>query len=325
MAGFALTTDVLEARDLASDKSRLEARLEAYRDREPANTGPLIIPPGAPVAIPDDPIVPEVQAEAFTANILRDAIAEHGALIVRNLFPAEQLSCMTTTIDRVLDACDSPRHVRANLANHYFNPPDNIVSIMPDKAAELSALRVFSAIANSVLCVESPSIAEMLLEFYERHGIRDIATQYLGEEPVLSVKKWVLRRSELPMEEAGWHQDGAFMGTHINTLNLWIPLTECGGASGAPGMDLIPQRLTQIQSAEGATFDWSVSDDQANKTSDKGGPVSPVFQVGDAFFFDHFYLHRTQYRPDFTRLRYAIETWFFGCNSYPKSQVPIAW
>lgn len=325
MTGFSLTTSTLESRDIASDKARLEERLEAYRDKEPDTHTPLIIPPGGTTAPPENPEVPEVSAQDFTVEALREAVAVHGGLIVRNLFPAEQVSVMTTSIDQVLDACDSPRNVRAGLANHYFNPPENIVSIMPEKAMELGALRMFSAAANSALCIESPCIAEMLLEFYEQHGIKDIVTDYLGEPPVLSVKKWVLRRSVLPMEEAGWHQDGAFMGTHINTLNLWIPLTECGGTTGAPGMDIIPQRLTEIQTAEGATFDWSVSDDQANKTLEKGGPVAPVFNAGDAFFFDHFYLHRTQSRDDFTKLRYAVETWFFGSTSFPKSQVPIAW
>jgi hypothetical protein len=51
----------------------------------------------------------------------------------------------------------------------------------------------------------------------------------------------------------------------------------------------------------------------------------PVFNAGDAFFFDHFYLHRTQYRTDFTKLRYAVETWFFGASSFPKNQIPLAW
>lgn len=325
MAGFPLTPTALEVRDLAQDKASLEQRLEAYRDIEPDSDPSLIIPPGGQVVLPDNPEVPEVSAGEFTVEKLREAVTVHGALLVRDMFPAEQVSSMTSAIDRVLEACDSPRKVRAELSNHYFNPPDNIVSIMPEKAMELGALRLFSAAANSALCIESPSIAEMLLEFYEDHGLKEIVTQYLGEPPVLSVKKWVLRRSELPMEETGWHQDGAFMGTHINTLNLWIPLTECGGTSGAPGMDLVPQRLTEIQSAEGATFDWAVSDDEAIKVSSKGSPVAPVFHAGDAFFFDHFYLHRTQYREDFTKLRYAIETWFFGSRSFPKSQVPIAW
>jgi len=232
MTGFSLSTSVLEARDLARDKAKLEARLEAYRDREPASSPALLIPPGGEVAAPPDPEVPEVSAEAFTPDTLRTAISTHGALIVRGMFAAEKLSAMTGAIDGVLDACDSPRHVRNKLANHYFNPPENVKSIMPGNAEELAALRVFSAIANSALCIESPSIAEMLLEFFEEHGVRDIAKDYLGEDPVLSVKKWVLRRSELPMTEAGWHQDGAFMGTDINTINLWLPLTTCGGDTG---------------------------------------------------------------------------------------------
>lgn len=325
MTGFALTNSTLETRDLVRDKARLEQRLESYRDLEPDTSAQLLIAPGATAHTRPEPAVPEVSSEELNAQSLREAITEHGALLVRDLFPAEQITDMTHSIDKVLEACDSPRNVRAKQSDHYFNPPENLVSIMPEGGMELGALRLFSAAANSALCVESPSIAEMLLEFYEEHGLKQLIADYLGEPPVLSVKKWVLRRSQLPMEESGWHQDGAFMGTDINTLNLWIPLTECGGTSGAPGMDLIPARLTEIQSAEGATFDWSVSDDQANKTSETASSVAPTFRAGDAFFFDHFYLHRTQYREDFTKLRYAIETWFFGSKSFPKSQIPIAW
>lgn len=326
MTGLSLSTSTLETRDLALDKARLEQRLEAFRNIEPSATTPLIIKPGDTPKYPAKPEVPEVSAEEFTAQVLREAIAAHGSLIVRGLFPAAQVSSMKSSIDRVLEAYETPHKVRLTTSNHYFNPPENLVSMMPEKAMGLEALRLFSAAGGSALCVESPSIAEMLLEFYEHHGLKDVVTQYMHEPPVLSVKKWVLRRSELPIPKAGWHQDGAFMGSDINTLNLWFPLTECGGASGAPGMDLIPARLSEIIKAEeGAIFDWSVSDDQAYAVSGAAGPISPVFNPGDAFFFDHFYLHRTQYRDDFIKQRYAIETWFFGSSSFPKDQVPIAW
>ena len=33
------------------------------------------------------------------------------------------------------------------------------------------------------------------------------------------------------------------MGEGINSLNMWIAANHCGGESGAPGMDLLPQRL----------------------------------------------------------------------------------
>ena len=129
----------------------------------------------------------------------------------------------------------------------------------------------------------------------------------------------------LPVAEAGWHQDGAFMGANINSINMWIPLNECGGETGAPGMDVVPLRLNDIVSSEGAQFDWSVSDAHATDGINKGQPLMPVFNEGDAFFFDHFYLHRTQYRTDFSKLRYAVETWFFGESAFPKNQIPLAW
>jgi hypothetical protein len=61
-------------------------------------------------------------------------------------------------------------------------------------------------------------------------------------------------------------------------------------------MDVVPRRLYKIAPADGATFDWSVSD-----------------------------THRTQYRTDFTKPRYAVESWFFGATTFPKEQIPVAW
>jgi hypothetical protein len=90
-------------------------------------------------------------------------------------------------------------------------------------------------------------------------------------------------------------------------------------------MDVVPRRLNTLASAEGAQFNWSVSDSYAKEGYDGNQPIAPVFNAGDAFFFDHFYLHRTQFRTDFTRLRYAVETWFFGESTFPKNQIPLAW
>ena len=53
MSGFPLSTSVLETRDLATDKARLEARLEAYRDREPVEAPKLLIPTGATPPTPE--------------------------------------------------------------------------------------------------------------------------------------------------------------------------------------------------------------------------------------------------------------------------------
>lgn len=314
----------IEARDIAADTATLEQRIEAYRDRKPAPDARLIVNPDAQ-QVSREGHIPEITPAQLNPQRLREEILEHGALLVRDLFPREAIAELPAIIDEVLAAMDAPREVKRKLVSHYYHPAGNMASIMPGKEMELASLRVFNHRVGAAMCAEAPSVAEALLALYEAHGIRSLVSGFLGEEPCLSVKKWVLRRSTLPVSDSGWHQDGAFMGTDINSINLWLPLTDCGGETGAPGMDLVPQRLYSIASAEGASFDWSVSDSHVSQQFRAAQPVAPVFRAGDAFFFDHLYLHRTQFREDFTHPRYAIETWFFGASAFPDDHAPLAW
>lgn len=314
----------IEARDSTIDSASVARRIESFRKREPAARPNLLIdrPNAGTSTGAARANVPETSARQLTAPVLHEAITEHGALIVRDLFSRQSTEVMRKVTDKVIDACADADN--APTPGTYFNPPQNLKSIMPNKDRELGNTRNFHRESGSAMCVEAPSVAESLLQLYEDYGLKALITEYLGEAPCLTVKKWVLRRSMLPVAEAGWHQDGAFMGTNINSINMWIPLNSCGGETGAPGMDIIPLRLYDIISSTGAQFDWSVSD-KVTAGLQQGEPLKPVFNEGDAFFFDHFYLHRTQYRTDFNRLRYAVETWFFGETSFPKNQIPLAW
>jgi hypothetical protein len=323
MSEHQLNQNYLEARDVAGDRLSLTQRIEEYRELLPSNKSPLIICETDNTAAQAG--VPEVSVRELDAKVLHSAIAGYGALIVRNMFVDTEVETLKHAIDEVLKVFGLPRNKRASTVSPYFNPPENMASIMPGKEEELASLRYFNRGGGAAMCAEAPSVAESLLELYEQHGIKDLVTEYLGESPCLSVKKWVLRRSMLPVEQAGWHQDGAFMGEDINSINLWIPLSDCGGKTGAPGMDVVPQRLYKVASSDGATFDWSVSDELVQSGRIYNRPVAPVFNAGDGFFFDHFYLHRTQSSEDFFNVRYAVENWFFGSSTFPKSQVPLAW
>ncbi|NQX89542.1 MAG: hypothetical protein HRT77_12855 [Halioglobus sp.] len=324
VSDFQLTRSHLEQRDIASDRAALTRRIEAYRYLEPCGGQPLIVAEDKG-AVPTDAVIPEVVVADLTVDRLREAMSVHGGLIIRNLFNGPEIEALKHAIDQVLGVFDLPRKQRNQMATPYFNPPENMASIMPEKEEELAALRYFNGAGGGAMCVEAPCVAEALLQLYEKYGVKKWVADYLGENPVLSVKKWMLRRSTLPIAESGWHQDGAFMGTDINSINLWIPLSDCGGLTGAPGMDIVPKRLYSIGSAEGASFDWSVSDEIVQGGAFGVQPVAPEFSAGDAFFFDHMYLHRTQAGVNFDKVRYAIETWFFGSTTFPKSQVPIAW
>jgi len=322
MREFEFSLADLESRNVVADRATVGTRMEAFRSRQPRENPRLLLTDVGGAGLQGEPCIPEIPASELTADRLRAAIINHGSLIVRNMFGDSVTGPLKEVIDRVIDACAAES---APPASAYYNPPDNLRTIMPNRDRELGNTRNFHRESGSAMCVEAPSVAELLLRWYEAYGLKELVGEYLGEPPCLTVKKWVLRRSVLPVAEAGWHQDGAFMGTNINSINMWVPLNSCGGETGAPGMDVVPLRLADITSSEGAQFDWSVSDSRVSQGLGGGAPLMPEFNAGDAFFFDHFFLHRTQYRTDFTKVRYAIETWFFGETAFPKNQIPLAW
>ena len=148
-------------------------------------------------------------------------------------------------------------------------------------------------------------------------------TDYLGEPPFLSVRKSTLRR--VPADSGtGWHQDGAFLGLGIRSVNCWMSLSDCG--VDAPGLDIYPRRVEGLfeTGTRGSYFDWAVGEGVVQDAACDAPLVSPVFAPGDALFFDHLLLHRTGVRPGMTRERLAIETWMFAGSCFPLDQGPLS-
>jgi hypothetical protein len=175
---------------------------------------------------------------------------------------------------------------------------------------------------GSVWAVDSPRGLFDLTEILRGIGLIDVIAEYLGEWPALSVKKCTLRK--VPADTGtNWHQDGAFLGEAIRTLNVWIALSPCGDDS--PSLDVVPRRLDRIveTGTEGALFDWSVGEPVADRLLEGRPPVRPRFAAGDAMLFDELFLHRTGVSPGMARDRYTVESWFFAPSSYPHDQIPI--
>jgi hypothetical protein len=176
---------------------------------------------------------------------------------------------------------------------------------------------------RAIWAADSPRMLFFLTDAFERLGLRELIENYFGERPALSMNKTVLRRAQPTSAGADWHQDGAFLGDEIRSLNVWLSLSHCG--KDAPGMDLVPRRLDGIieTGGEGAHFDWSVAPADAERAAGDAGIVRPLFGPGDVLLFDHLFLHRTASEPTMTKPRYAIESWFFAPSAYPAKQVPI--
>ena len=318
----------LQHRDIVKDANAVAARLDYFQEKEPVlGPSPMTLEVDAEPWLGNTEL-PELHAYDLTVEKLRSAMARKGCLVVRDFFDGAVVDGFKSAINQIIDAdlkSGNKKGLDQDKHNVFSNPPMNLSTVLPEP--RLSRSRGFHRSSGSVMVVESSSFAESLIEWYDSLSLADFLESYLGEPPCLSALKWVLRRSKLPISADGWHQDGAFMGSDINSLNLWIPLNTCGGKTGAPGLDIIPKRFKEIinPGEADAALNWSTGNDTIRGLHEDCAPTSPEFNPGDVIFFDHFLLHRTQFGENFDRTRYAIETWFFGSKSFPKNQVPLRW
>ena len=258
------------------------------------------------------------------AQVLRDGILRHGSLLVRGAVPTERVERLIEGTDRAMTARDDfvPGDVeRTTPWYEPFRPDPSYPAVMN---RQLGNRRKWVRDAGGVWAADSPRMLFELFDTLHASGLGEVITGYLGERPALAVDKCTLRRVGLDTS-TDWHQDGAFLGSGIRTVNLWLALSHCG--IDAPGLDLVPARLDRIveTGTEGATFGWSVGPGVvARVAADAGAPVArPVFEPGDVLFFDDLFLHRTAIDPAMTRERYAVESWFFAPSAYPEQYVPL--
>ena len=319
-----LTRANREQPDAETERRLLQLRNRAFAqlDRRPPHAPPVERAEPAPDAQTTWSIVdgiPEVAAEDLDADTIRSAFLARGSLLVRGLLSHERATELMSGIDRALASRDA--HLEGaprDETSPWFEPFEPAPGYSTSKA-DWNRHKPGS---GSVWASDSPRMMFELLEAFDEAGIRRAAADYLGERPAFSMNKAVLRRSP-PGTGSAWHQDGAFLGKDIRTLNVWLALNRCGDE--APGLDVVPRRLDHVvdTGTEGAVFVWSVSDRLVEEIME-GEPTSrPVFQPGDALLFDHLCLHRTGTDPAMSKVRYATETWHFAPSAYPEKLVPL--
>jgi hypothetical protein len=321
--------DLLTAARRRSPDPEIEHRLLEARFQAFAQTTPPAQPPW-PASVPDlfpGEKIPEIARRDLDAERLRSAITHHGSLIIRGFAEPAQVTRSVTNIERAFAAYDATTAERTepDLAGWFAPFPHDRVSNRPLKRD-----------AGTILAVDSPPAMCALIDTFEEADVGRLMRDYFGERPALLARKWSLRRVAHDARTGDWHQDGAFMGAGIRSLNIWLGLTHCGDT--APGIDVVGRRLDGIveTGTGGAHFSWSVGNSVAEAVG-LGSIVRPIFDAGDAMIFDHLCLHRTAIDPGMTVDRHAIEAWFLAPSTYgvmlgpgaaddaPTDQIPLAY
>jgi hypothetical protein len=276
----------------------------------------------------DDPFpdvegrVPEVDADDLTMELLGGAIAHHGCLKVRGMAAGDRVAAMRETIDRALAGRqDHLQGVAAGETTPWYSPCTTWDAVTPDKAR--NGRKYSDKSGSAVHACDSPRAIFQITELLENGPVLAAIAAYLGEQPVLSANKTMLRRVP-PDAKPSWHQDGSFMGQQTRTVNLWLALSDCGDGRDAPGLALVPRRLDRSLRGDVSNGDIILSPDQFAEASGGVGAIRPTFAPGDALLFDELLAHANGGgQPGLTRPRYAMEAWLFAPTSIPAGYLPI--
>jgi hypothetical protein len=304
--------------DMPSERLLAESRYLAYASEPPQSE--VADPWSGPLPDPFSGIdgIPEISAHELDTPRLVAGIRRHGALLVRGLLATDVAERLAKGIRQAIDDC-MDWHKRGG--GEPVSPWYARLPLRED--CELAEARYWIEGAGGVWTADSPRLMHEIIRLFEDRGVIDVIGGYFGERPMLSVGKSTLRCVPASQREADWHQDGAFMGEHIRSVNLWLSLSHCG--EDAAGLELLPRRLTRVlpTGTHGANFGWSVGPGMVHEAAEGVATVSPRFAPGDALLFDHLFLHRTGVPAGISKDRYAIESWFFAPSAYPAQQVPL--
>ena len=303
-----------DERDLDNERQLLWLRhLAGMRVLAEAGTADFAAPDNG--GLPTAEGLPEFTRADVTPGVLRAAVLRDGCVLVRGLIDREAALHFADGIDRAFAERERIQAGDAAPGAYYseFEPH-------PDSKAEFGRLWIQEG--GGVLAADSPTVAFEMLELFRAADLGPLVDGYLGEAGLISAHKTTLRKAA-PTVAGAWHQDGAFMGP-VRSLNLWLALSRCGDV--APGLDLVPRRLDHLVASQTdeAILDFQVSQAKAEEAAGDKAILRPIFEPGDALFFDEMFLHQTASDPSMPNPRFALESWFFGSSAFPVDYAPVA-
>jgi hypothetical protein len=274
-----------------------------------ATDAPGLAAPDA-AALPDGDGLPEFRPGDLTPGLLRAGILRHGCVLVRGLVDRDAALGFGEQIDRAFAAREAGDGAVPGLYEEFE----------PETRFEVASVRPWIKEGGGVLATDSPQLTFEMLELFGSARLPELVGGYLGEPPLISAHKTTLRKAD-PSVGGAWHQDGAFMGD-VKALNLWLSLSRCGDE--APGLDIVPRRVDRVVIDHDVMLDVALTRAKAEEAAGDVPILRPIFEPGDALFFDELFLHQTASDPAMPNPRFAIESWFFGGSAFPGDYAPFA-
>ena len=303
------------SRDGARERRLLSLRhLAGLRRLDERAPDPGFAEPSAD-GLSDGDLLPEVTPGELGAGVLRGAILRNGCLLVRGLIGRDPALRLAEGIERAYEERRRCQHGESDGGDDYreFVPHPRFGEVQG---------RSWIEEGGGLLAADSPRLHFEMIEQFAAAGLPELVGEYLQQPALISVHKTTLRRAD-PAVAGAWHQDGYFMGP-VRSLNLWLSLSRCGDL--APGLDILPRRLDHYlaSTADDSPLDYTISHQRVEEEAKDTPLLRPIFEPGDALFFDEWFLHQTATDPSMPNPRYAIENWFFGGSGFPEEYAPIA-
>lgn len=317
--------DFVQSRLKGSDNRQLERlvvrlRHQAFDEVASANQGVDVWPPVFDERFDERGRIPEIHRSSLDVCALKAGVFGHGALVVRELFGPHDVQCLREAVRLSFRAYDRSRHGESVGRRNDWLHPHTLASTPEQRLNDRRWVRK----ASGVLAADSPRALSRLVRAVNAVGVSNMLFELFGERPALSVLKTTLRI--VPpgrVVDHGWHQDGAFLGVDVRSINMWVALSECG--DDAPTLQMVPRRFSSVLGSGGdeSAFSWSMSTNEVKRLCEPDGPQWLHFSPGDVVFFDHLNLHSTGIREGMTRDRVAIEAWFFAPSGFPYDRIPL--
>ena len=278
-------------------------------------------PPVYPDPFPGcDRQICEVGAQQLTTDILAGTVAHHGCIVVRGVFSEPQAASIVDLIERVHRSRESG-HTNSECGGDFAEGA--LYRPLPGAQPRDRSLRRRVADRGGIWLADSPAATAQVIDWLAETNVIESVRGHFGERPFFSLQKSTLRRSQPVRKVTSWHQDGSFLDSSVRTMNLWVALSDCGGAQATPALEVVPKRVPEVLPVDNVMHNFAISFDLVAELTLDAPTVIPQFAPGDALMFDERFVHRTHLPQGMTRTRYALECWMFAPSHQSPNYTPL--